>query len=135
MSFRKDVLLGCRRKIIVRMATEVVCEAHGVTHAELKADHRGDARLSLCRQTAIYLAHVVGQLSLNELAGLFGRDRSTISHACINVEDRRDSPAFDVQLNYLEKRLRKRIVAFQAEFGARRQKQLEFKSFFSGVKL
>ncbi len=132
MSFRKDILLCCRRKIIVRLATEIVCEAHGVLHAELRADHRGDARLALCRQTAMYLAHVVGQLSLNELAILFERDRSTVSHACINIEDRRDSPAFDVQLNYLEKRLRKRICEFSTGFDVGRIKRMELKSIFGG---
>ena len=40
---------------------------------------------------------------------VFRRDRTTVSHACVNIEDRRDSPLFDLQLDYMEKRLRERI--------------------------
>lgn len=100
-------------KIIARMSKEVVCEAFGVPHAELIVRDRRDANLSAARQASIYLAHVVGQLTLNEAAACFQRDRSTISHACINVEDRRDSPVFDLQMDYMEKRLRERIRAAQ----------------------
>lgn len=98
-------------KVIARMAKEIVCEAFGVPHAELIIRDRRDSRLSLARQTSIYLAHVVGQLTLNEAAACFGRDRSTISRACINIEDRRDSPVFDMQMDYMERRLRDRIGA------------------------
>lgn len=100
-------------KIIARMSKEVVCESFGVPHADLIARDRRDAKLSAARQASIYLAHVVGQLTLNEAAACFQRDRSTISHSCINVEDRRDSPVFDLQMDYMEKRLRERIRAAQ----------------------
>ena len=100
-------------KIIARMAKEVVCEAYGVPHTDLIVRDRRDARLSAARQSAVYLAHVAGQLTLNETAACFQRDRSTISHACINVEDRRDSPVFDMQMDYMEERLRERIRAAQ----------------------
>lgn len=100
-------------KIIARMAKEVVCEAFGVPHTDLIVRDRREARLCAARQAAIYLAHVVGQLTLNEAAACFQRDRSTISHACINVEDRRDSPVFDLQMDYMETRLRERIRAGQ----------------------
>ncbi len=95
------------------MAKEVVCEAFGVPHADLIARDRRDARVSSARQASMYLAHVVGQLTLNETAECFQRDRSTVSHACINVEDRRDSPVFDLQMDYMEKRLRARIRSAQ----------------------
>lgn len=100
-------------KIVARMAKEVVCEAFGVPHAELIARDRRDARVSSARQASMYLAHVVGQLTLNETAECFQRDRSTVSHACISVEDRRDSPVFDLQMDYMEKRLRARIRSAQ----------------------
>ena len=100
-------------KVIARMAKEVVCEAFGVPHADLIVRDRRDAKLSAARQSAVYLAHVVGQLTLNEAAACFQRDRSTISHACISVEDRRDSPVFDLQMDYMEKRLRERIRSAQ----------------------
>lgn len=94
--------------MIARLAREVACEGFNISHSELVGRSRSGS-LPLARQTAMYLAHVVGQLTLNDVAVLFGRDRTTVSHACVNIEDRRDSPLFDLQLDYMEKRLRERI--------------------------
>ena len=102
-------------KIVARMAKEIACEAYGVPHAQLLGAGRGDAPLALARQTAMYLAHVIGQLSLSEVAATFERKRSTVSHACINIEERRDSPVFDLQIDYMEKRLRRRIDDYRRE--------------------
>jgi len=41
---------------------------------------------------------VVGELSLTEVARGFARDRTTVSHACHLIEDRRDDPDFDARL-------------------------------------
>lgn len=95
-------------KLIARMCKEVVCEAYGIPHADLIAD-RGGTSLARARQTAMYLAHVVGQLTLNEVAEQFRRERSTVSHACINIESSRDSPIIELQFDYMETRLRERI--------------------------
>lgn len=102
-------------KLTARMAKEIACEAYGVPHAELMRPARRGAMLAKARQTAMYLAHVVGQLSLSEVAQQFGRDRSTVSHACINVEDSRDSPVIELQLDYMERRLRERIRNAEAQ--------------------
>ncbi|MEM8771793.1 MAG: helix-turn-helix domain-containing protein [Pseudomonadota bacterium] len=115
-------------RVIVRLAAEIVCEAHGVPHAALLNQKRGDSQISLARQIAMYLAHVVGQLTLNEVAECFQRNRATVSHSCTNIEDRRDSPIFDLELEYMEKRLRERIRDFRA--GA----QVEKKGF-DGAKI
>lgn len=101
-------------KLIARMAKEVVCEAYCIPHAELMAPDRRSAALARARQVAMYLAHVVGQLTLNEVSEFFGRDRSTVSHACINVEDSRDSPVLELELDYMEGRLRARIRGAEA---------------------
>jgi hypothetical protein len=50
----------------------------------------------------MYLAHVAGGLPLTEVGRLFARDRTTVAHACAMVEDRRDDPAFDRCLGFLE---------------------------------
>ncbi|MCW5721270.1 MAG: chromosomal replication initiator DnaA [Devosia sp.] len=54
------------------------------------------------RQIAMYLAHVVFGASLAEIGLAFGRDRTTVSHACGLIEDLRDDPAFDAELERLE---------------------------------
>ena len=51
----------------------------------------------------MYLAHVVCGLSLTEVGTLFARDRTTVSHACSVVEDRRDDPELDGRLEHLER--------------------------------
>lgn len=121
-------------KLTARMAKEVVCEAYGIPHAELMGQDRRPALLARARQTAMYLAHVVGQLSLNEVAQQFGRDRSTISHACINVEDSRDSPVIELQLDYMERRLRQRLkdAERQGLFSAAPPLERKQISLFSG---
>ncbi len=115
MSFETDRFSRAACRIIARMSKEIVCEAYGISHAALQARDRGGAQLALSRQTAMYLAHVAGQLTLNEVAEHFARNRTTVSHACINIEDRRDSPIFDLQLNYMERKLRARIRNGEAQ--------------------
>ena len=132
MYFDEDAFSHCTRRIIARMAKEIVCQAHGIPHSELYGNARGDADLAFARQIAMYLAHVVGQLTLNEIAELFERDRSTVSHACSNIEDRRDRPYFNLQLEQLEKRLRDRMFEYRSEMLAMRVRTpIERKSRFS----
>jgi chromosomal replication initiation ATPase DnaA len=50
----------------------------------------------------MYLTHVGFGLPMAEIGKAFGRDRTTVVHACHLVEDRRDEARFDVLLDYLE---------------------------------
>lgn len=79
-----------------------VGQVFGVKHCELLRATRGRARVALARQVAMYLAHVALRLSFTEVGELFGRDRTTVAHACQVVEDRRDDPVFDRVLELLE---------------------------------
>ncbi|MBW6421219.1 transposase [Rhizobium sp. XQZ8] len=58
---------------------------------------RRDRRRYACqvRQIAMYVCHVALRISLSDIGAAMGRDRSTVSHACHVVEDRRDDSAFD----------------------------------------
>lgn len=58
---------------------------------------RRDLRRTDChiRQIAMYVCHVGLGISMSDIGPCFGRDRTTVSHACQVVEDRRDEPAFD----------------------------------------
>lgn len=47
------------------------------------------------RQIAMYLSHVVLSMPYQTIAAAFGRDRTTVVHACAVVEDRRDDAAYD----------------------------------------
>ncbi|WP_245337372.1 helix-turn-helix domain-containing protein [Shinella sp. HZN7] len=66
---------------------------------------RRDSRRSTChvRQIAMYVCHVVLQLSLSDIGAAYGRDRTTVGHACNVVEDRRDDAAFDAFVSAIER--------------------------------
>lgn len=67
------------------------------------ADADRSTAASFARNLAMYLAHVAFGMSLGRTARAFGRDRSTITHACRAIEDRRDDPRFDRWLEALER--------------------------------
>jgi hypothetical protein len=66
---------------------------------------RRDRRRTLChvRQIAMYVCHVALQIPLHEIGHAFGRDRTTVGHACHVVEDRRDDPAYDDFVGAIER--------------------------------
>jgi len=80
--------------------------ALGAPVAEIVSHARGSADVAFARQVAMYLCHVVFEWSLGRVAQAFGRDRSTVAHACHNIEDRRDDDAFDDWIAALEQSVR-----------------------------
>ena len=93
---------ACAAGIVPREAIEeAVVQVFGVAYDELHRTTRGRARVAHARQVAMYLAHVACGLSLTDTGRLFGRDRTTVAHACTVVEDRRDDPLFDRALDLL----------------------------------
>ncbi|MFG1432099.1 helix-turn-helix domain-containing protein [Xanthobacter sp. V2C-8] len=89
-----------------RIAIALVCAAEGVDVEGLLALHRSPAQVAAARQLAMYLAHVVLGLSQAEVARAFGRDRTTVAHACRRIEDQRDEAGFDRHVAALEAGLR-----------------------------
>jgi hypothetical protein len=77
----------------------------GDTQVEIAAS-RGTQRIARALQIAIYLAHVGFGLSYTHLGEAFGRDRTTIRHACFRIEDARDDFSLDRALSILEGALR-----------------------------
>jgi chromosomal replication initiation ATPase DnaA len=85
-----------------RLAIELaVSRVFSVEEGALWRETRGLQTAASARQVAMYLAHVSGGLSLTEVGRLFGRDRTTVAHACSKVETRRDDPLFDRALDLL----------------------------------
>lgn len=81
----------------------VVQQVFGVSARELHGLTRGEARVALARQVAMYLAHVGCGLTLTDVGRLFQRDRTTVAHACAVIEDRRDERTFDAALDLMER--------------------------------
>jgi len=95
---RRGERLAFSRKVIELAVTRVF----DVDQAQLSAYSRGVARAAHARQVAMYLGHVACRLSLTDVGRMFGRDRTTVAHACAVIEDARDDPAFDRALDLLE---------------------------------
>jgi chromosomal replication initiation ATPase DnaA len=62
----------------------------------------------------MYVSHVVLRLSMNEVGLGFGRDRTTVLHACHLVEDLRDDEDFD---RLVAKTERVAFAAFRTRLG------------------
>jgi chromosomal replication initiation ATPase DnaA len=90
----------------VELAAGVASYALGVPQEEIVGDARGCTRTAFARHLAMYLCHVGFELSLARVAAAFGRDRSTVAHACHVIEDRRDEGQFDLWITALEAMLR-----------------------------
>ncbi|HEY0330415.1 MAG TPA: helix-turn-helix domain-containing protein [Rhodopseudomonas sp.] len=88
---------------IVRRVVGCVAADFGLDPALLTAAPRGSPRVALARQVAMYLSHVGFALSFETIGRLFGRDRTTVGHACRVVEDSRDDIWMDCRLAALER--------------------------------
>ena len=97
-----------------RFLEAIVAAALGAQLADLRARTRGRQPVAAARQTMMYLAHVKLGLNLTRVGELFGRDRTTVAHACACVEDSRDDPNRDRVLACLETAL----DAWRQGFGA-----------------
>lgn len=101
---------------IAREAVDIASLALNVAAADIRAPTRERARAAFARQVAMYLAHVIGQLTTVDIAAHFARDRSTVSHACASIEERRESPLFDKQFEVLEAEMRARMEFLISRF-------------------
>lgn len=86
---------------ILTLVETLVERVYRVDHQRLHSRQRGTADVALARQVAMYLAHVACGIGLADVGRAFGRDRTTVSHACGVVEEHRDDPAFDATLELL----------------------------------
>ncbi|MBD0415925.1 chromosomal replication initiator DnaA [Tianweitania sp. Rool2] len=66
-----------------------------VSSKELRRTGRTSLDVSRVRQIAMYVAHVVLGLKMNDIGKGFGRDRTTVIYACHIIEDLRDDIEFD----------------------------------------
>lgn len=104
-----DQAKSCNRKamrgtgsFVQGFLSRVVASIYEVDTTLLLAPNRGNASVALARQIAMYLAHVSCGLTLTEVGRQFGRDRTTVAHACEVVEELRENLAFDRMIELLE---------------------------------
>ena len=94
---------GGTTPLACRLSREIASAFFDIPLDEIERPNRAVVPVCEARHVAIYLAHVVFQVSLTAMAGEFGRDRTTVAHAVRRIEDRRDDAAFDAQLARLER--------------------------------
>ncbi|MBZ0216225.1 MAG: hypothetical protein K8F25_06730 [Fimbriimonadaceae bacterium] len=87
---------------VAQIIGTIVASAFRVPLADIRSPNSGCATVASARQVALYLVHVGFGLTFTQTGHLFGRDRTTVSHACRAVEERREDPDFDACLDYLE---------------------------------
>lgn len=80
---------------------ELVAQNRKVALQLLLHRSRGRANVALARQLAMYLVHVDLGRTLTQVGVLFGRDRTTVAHACALIEDLREGQ-FDREVDCLE---------------------------------
>lgn len=85
--------------MIVRQLAEELLRVTGLEHDQ----EPGRRATSHVRQVAMYVCHVAYSMPMGEVAQAFGRDRSTVGHACRMVEDRRDDRAYDTFVAIVER--------------------------------
>lgn len=84
------------------LVVELVSSFFEVSVESLQGRTRGIAPICQARQICMYLLHTSLSISYPEIGQLFCRDRTTISHACMVVEDLRDDCDIDLNLTRLE---------------------------------
>ena len=100
-------LPGRRRALAIRSVCAVVRMIAGemvfLTGGRVPDGRNRRFAISHIQQIAIYVCHVVLQLTMTDIAVAFGKDRTTVGHACARVEDRRDDGAYDALIGSVER--------------------------------
>ncbi|MCB1463847.1 MAG: hypothetical protein KDJ90_15830 [Nitratireductor sp.] len=88
--------------VAARFVVRLVACAMQANEEEMLSPRRGTAEAARARQVVMYLLHTSLSISYADIADMFERDRTTVSHACRTIEDLRDDPMHDDQIASLE---------------------------------
>ena len=89
---------------------DVAAALYNVSSKELREPGRSTLAVTRVRQIAMYVAHVACGLSMRQVGLGFGRDRTTVLHACHLIEDLRDDEEFDRHIALTERVVRAAFV-------------------------
>jgi chromosomal replication initiation ATPase DnaA len=81
---------------------DIASALFALSSRELRKAGRTSQPVSRVRQIAMYVAHVILRLTMSDVGRGFGRDRTTVIHACQTIEDLRDDPEFDRVVHMFE---------------------------------
>lgn len=80
---------------ICECVMDIVAALFNVGGGELRRPGRAATSVTRVRQIGMYVTHVILGLTMTEVGRGFGRDRTTVQHACHLIEDMRDDGEFD----------------------------------------
>lgn len=95
---------------VLHAAVATVAEGKTVPGQLILWPTRGRAPVAAARGMGMYLVHVEASYSLSDTGMLFGRDRTTVAHACALVEDARDDHGTDTLMDGMAERFLARIA-------------------------
>lgn len=81
---------------------DILSAFFNINGRELRSHSRCERPVARVRQIGMYVAHVTLALTMAEVGRAFGRDRSTVNHACHLIEDMREEREFDRIIQTLE---------------------------------
>lgn len=88
-SHRDHVMAACDGVI------DIAATLFNVSGKDLRGPGRSSLAVSRVRQIAMYVAHVTLGFTMASIGQGFGRDRTTVLHACHQIEDMREDDEFD----------------------------------------
>lgn len=92
---------------------DLLAASFAVSGVELRAPLRGRRAVARVRQVGMYVAHTSFGMAMSEVAAGFGRDRTTVMHACHLVEDMRDDEEFDAIISSFERIVHSAFTAWR----------------------
>ncbi len=84
-----------RNRLRCEAVIDIAAALFSVPAEALLRNGRTTRRIARVRQIAMYAAHTLLGISQKEVGRAFGRDRTTVVHACHTVEDLRDDRDFE----------------------------------------
>ena len=99
----------------IELISNLVSKVFHVPVYMLFLAQRGKAHHALARQVAMYLLHICLGKSFSEIGRIFGRDRTTVSHACQLIEDKRENFHMDWTLSLMEQSVSALLTQMRGE--------------------
>ncbi len=90
------------RNYACRLTVAAICAVNNLTVNMLQSPGRSSLKITFARQIAMYLAHTKFGIPYSDVGKFFRKDRSTVAHACMVIEDKREDAGFDDHLIRLE---------------------------------
>ena len=92
-----------RALVLCEGMIDIAAALFSVSGREIRRGGRSSTSVARVRQIAMYVTHTVLRVSMRQVGLGFGRDRTTVLHACHVIEDMRDDVEFDRHVAMVER--------------------------------